>query len=259
MVELNADNSYTATINLANGITTNNELGENPATAIDLTKINSLRFWAWAGEVSATIDEMYLERDGKQYILRSNTAADKYGTICLPFAASKPDNANVYDVVGWDASNVYLSEESVSSLEAGKAYIFQSIDANDITFTKTDTDENLTEPAASTNMLHGQFSGSNYVPLNSYILKNGEWKKVVKENSNTVSNYRAYLTKLANLEVTTPSPSARVMNLDGDKTTGIKTIKTAETADAVFTLSGVQVKQPTKGIYVKNGKKFIVK
>ena len=78
MVELNADNSYTATINLANGITTNNELGDNPATAIDLTKINSLRFWAWAGEVTVTIDEIYLEKDGS-----STPATDESYSITI--------------------------------------------------------------------------------------------------------------------------------------------------------------------------------
>ena len=64
-VELTADNNYTATIYLADGITTNSDLGDNTATAIDLTKINSLRFWAWAGEVTVTIDEIYLEKDGE--------------------------------------------------------------------------------------------------------------------------------------------------------------------------------------------------
>ena len=64
-VDLNAGNNYTTTINLADGITTNTDLGDNPATAINLKMINTLLFWAWAGEVTVTIDEIYLEKDAE--------------------------------------------------------------------------------------------------------------------------------------------------------------------------------------------------
>ena len=42
--------------------------------------------------------------------------------------------------------------------------------------------------------------------------------------------------------------------------TGIESVKAAPTADGIYTLSGLKLKTvPTKGIYIQNGKKFVVK
>ncbi|MBQ7512478.1 MAG: hypothetical protein IJU11_07015 [Prevotella sp.] len=190
-------------------------------------------------------------------LIRENTASNKYGTICLPFAASKPSNATVYDVVGWNESYVYL--QTVDALEAGKGYIFQSTDAEDITFTKTGAADNLTEPKRG-NALDGYFNAATrYVPVNSYILVGTQWKKVTKADTNQVGLYRGYLTLLDDLKVSVAPSSARTMSFDGGETTGIETLQTVEAADAVYTLSGVQVKQPAKGLYIVNGKKVVIK
>lgn len=228
---------------------------------LDLENVNLIFIRTDNGTANQVIDvkDFYFANAGTPIVslIRENMTADKYGTICLPFAASKPSNATVYDVVGWNESNVYL--QTVDALEAGKGYVFQSTDAEDITFTKTGTADNLTEPARG-NALDGYFDAAErYVPAESYILVGSEWKRVPSANRNQVGLYRAYFTKVASLEVTTPPAGARVMTFDGGETTGIETLQSAEAADAVYSLSGVQVKQPTRGIYVKNGKKYVVK
>ena len=260
----NEDSYFTREVDLTKTL----KSGEShDGSDVSVSAVTRFRFRTEGAGLSFQIDEIYLEKDGEQYILRSNTAADKYGTICFPFAASKPTNATIYDVVGWagttgSPSALYLEE--VNAMFAGEAYIFKSGDTNDITFTKTDTEDNLTDPVASTNMLHGQFSGEAYVTQNSYILSNNTWKKVVKENTNKVKNYRAFLTLRDDLKVTTPPKGARVMDFDGDGgVTGISAALNDNgqmTNDSYFDLSGRRVAQPTKkGIYVKNGKKYIVK
>ena len=257
-VALTTANNYQVTIDLTNGLTTN----QDGAEAIDLSMINSIRFWSWSQNASATIEEMYLAKPGTPnvYLIRENTAADKYGTICLSFAASKPSNATVYDVVGWNATNVYLNE--VTELEAGKGYVFQSTDAEDITFTKTSAADNLTEPARG-NALDGYFDAAErYVPAESYILVGSEWKRVPSANRNQVGLYRAYFTKVASLEVTTPPAGARAMTFDGGETTGIDEVPSSKiqvSGSDIFDLSGRKVSQPMRGIYVKNGKKYVVK
>ena len=245
---------------------------DHDGTEVSVSAVTQFRFRTEGAALSFQIDEIYLEKDGEQYILRSNITADKYGTICLPFAVSVPNNATVYDVVGYygtEASNpsaLYLSE--VNSLTAGKAYVFKSTDANDITFTKTGTDDNLNAPIASTNMLHGQFAGAADVPENSYILSSNTWKRVAAGKNNKVKNYRAYLTLDNTLYTTTPpgnnAPGMVVMDLAGIDVTAINATlndKGQMTNDkVVYDLSGRKVAQPTKkGIYVKNGKKYVVK
>ena len=268
-VELSSGNSYTANIDLTGGLTTNNDLGGGSAEALDLSKICSLRFWAWAGEVSATIDELYLERDGEVHLLRNNTTADKYGTICLPFAASKPGNATVYEVVGYAEENsapktVYL--QTVDALEAGKAYLFKSSDANDITFTKTGTDANLSSPASPSYGLIGYFdAATRYVPKDSYILVSGKWKKVTVANQNQVGLYRGYLTLTDDLKVNTTEARSLGyidMDVDGTGTTVIAEVSSSKaqvSSTDVYNLQGRRVSQPTKGLYIVNGKKVIIK
>lgn len=245
----------------------------NTGDALDLGNVNLIFIRTDNGTANQVIDVKdfyFANADTPEYsLIRENLAADKYGTICLPFAAIVPSNATVYDVVGYaetsgSPSALYL--ESVDAMTAGKAYIFKSSDTEDITFTKTGTDDNLDSPVASTNMLNGQFSGEAYVPQNSYILVGTQWKKVTVANQNKVKNYRAYLTLTDDLKVTTGEARSLgyfEMGLGGGEATAIETVQGAwfmVNGSDIYDLSGRRISQPTtKGIYMKNGKKYIVK
>ena len=97
------------------------------------------------------------------------------------------------------------------------------------------------------------------VPSGSYILWANESNPIgfYKANSNKVAANRAYLTAEA-----AGSVSARltIVFVD-DETTGVTMVKDSDfkSNDIVYDLSGRRVDNPTKGIYVKNGKKFFVK
>ena len=74
---------------------------------------------------------------------------------------------------------------------------------------------------------------------------------------------KAYL-QLTAAQATAAAASARSISMifeHGSETTGISTAKVNTQADdnAWYTLQGVRVAQPTRGIYVRNGKKIIVK
>lgn len=245
--------------------------GENhDGDVADVSSVSKFRLWASGGALSIQIDEIYLMKAGspKVYLCRKNTTASKYGTICLPFAASKPSNATVYDVVGYSEDNdapknVYL--RTVDALEAGKAYLFKSSDDKDITFIKTGSDANLDSPATPSDGLIGYFdAATRYVPQNSYILVSGKWKKVTKENQNQVGLYRGYLTLSENLKVT-PAAARSLgyleMDMYGSETTGIADVrsKMSDVKGDCYDLQGCKVANPTKGLYIVNGKKVVLK
>lgn len=262
---LSSDGSeQTITIDLTGStLSTNNDNTKDGATqdARAMSTITQIYFWTMTAPGEAQFKEIYFERNGgidKDYIVRQNTAADKYGTICLPFAASKPSNTTVYSVVGYDDSNVYLKE--AESLEAGKAYVFKSSDANNITFTKNSTDGNLTAPTSATSGLIGTFTASTSVPKDSYILSGGKWLKVTADGNNTVNQYRAYLTLTDALVVASTPTGAKAMRINGGQTTAINGVNAATNAAApAFNLAGQRVSNGYKGVVVKNGKKYIVK
>lgn len=256
----------TYTIDLT-GLKTTNEDGDNHQ---DITSITGIRFWKWAPSTTIVIDEIYFEKPGEPvvYLIRENMESGKYGTICLPFAASKPSNADVYSVVGYSEDNgtpqnVYL--RTVEALEAGKAYIFKSTNAQDITFTKTGSEANVVSPATPSDGLIGYFNAeTRYVPQNSYILVSGKWKKVTKENTNQVGLYRGYLTLSENLKVT-PAAARSLgyleMDMYGSETTGIADVrsKMSDVKGDYYDLQGCKVANPTKGLYIVNGKKVVLK
>lgn len=74
-----------------------------------------------------------------------------------------------------------------------------------------------------------------------------------KANGKTVAANHAYIQTTAN---------AARLNIsfdDDDQTTGIARVEETVANDAIYSLSGVRVAKPTKGLYIMNGKKVVVK
>ena len=224
--------------------------------------LNNVRWLVCQAEnekgVDFQISAIYLSNTATELIhTRTNTAKDTWYTLCLPKNAAVC-GAEVYDVVGYAETDgvpsaLYL-QRVMGVLEAGKAYIMKSNSTKDITFYNAGA---ATAAAATDGALKGTLSDNTSVPAGSYILVGNQWKNVV--GNNTVNANRAYLTLTDDLKVNVAPSRAIRMTFDGGETTGIETLQSAEAADAVYSLSGVQVKQPTRGIYVKNGKKYVVK
>ena len=251
-------------------------------SAIYFTNTAPTYFNEWNGAGDATWD-----------YTREATTMGTYGTVCLPYA-SAICGARTYDVVGYgtdesgNPSELYL-QEVYGVLEAGKAYVYKTVATTvetyqaegNVTFTKAGA---ITVDSATTgNALVGTL-GANGVSVDStcYILfadstmeENGTDSTAVykwgKGTGNTVAQYRAYLDlsvikKSSNSQAKANGWISMSLAYDGDDgTTGIKEIVSEEQKesviddDAIYNLSGVRVTNPQKGIYIKNGKKYIIK
>lgn len=90
------------------------------------------------------------------------------------------------------------------------------------------------------------FDGS----TNDYILfSDGLFYQI---GSGTVATNKAYLHL-------TEAPAARALNIIVSDATAVKAVKTVQADGACYNLSGQRVAQPSKGLYIVNGKKYIVK
>lgn len=105
---------------------------------------------------------------------------------------------------------------------------------------------------ATTNKLQASVTATTVAADYAYVLSNGEFHPA---NAGTIPANRAYLLK------SDIPANARSLNLVFDETTGIST--TQMTNDLLskdfFNLAGQRVAQPTKGLYIVNGKKVIIK
>ena len=93
-----------------------------------------------------------------------------------------------------------------------------------------------------------------------FILSNGTFRRIMTDGSCKAN--RAYIrVDDGGYDIDVPIESqALALSFPGEDPTGITTHETQGVQnDAYYTLQGIQVKQPQKGIVIKNGKKFVIK
>lgn len=183
--------------------------------------------------------------------------ADVWNTFVVPFDMSIPEGWTVKAPTAFGIDGVTFSD--AASIEAGKPYIVKptatvsSFSASNVTLKK-----DLVPVTVGSLTMTGTYSKLDAVPTGSYVLavKSGETESKLYQVNSTVSlnAFRAYFTVGGDVK-------ANVVNLNFDgEATAIQSLE-EETmkATAIYTLSGQRVLRPTKGIYVVNGKKFLVK
>lgn len=197
-------------------------------------------------------------------VVREYAAIDKFGTICLPYKASCA-GAEIFEIAGITANGVTLTKVT-GLLEAGKPYFYVSSDeigkdnagaVRNVNFFRADLAKYDAATAGTNNGLIGTFSditaptGANY-----YVLSNNKLYNV--DSSVTVGANKAYV----DISAITPSLARGVVDLDFNEPTGIETVANSQEVNAnskFFNLAGQRVAQPTKGLYIVNGKKVLVK
>lgn len=196
---------------------------------------------------------------------RTFTAGNR-NTVCLPFDMTEKEiletGGNFYEFDSESDGILYF--ESVSSVTAFKPYIFitgttkqslaslktklvrsgdaQSVTHGDFTFRGSTTEQVLTS------------SGSTVY----YGYSNGNFVRVGSTNGATISPYRAYF------QTTTAAHAPQDLRI-GTVPTDISTVQTTTNTkrDGIYSLSGnylgTQINGLPKGIYIVNGKKYVVK
>lgn len=91
----------------------------------------------------------------------------------------------------------------------------------------------------------------------------GPYNYILNKVNGVIGFYRAagqtVATNRAYLQTTTNAARLNISFDDDDQTTGIARVEETVANNAVYTLSGVRVEKPTKGLYIKNGKKVVIK
>lgn len=103
--------------------------------------------------------------------------------------------------------------------------------------------------ALGTNLLKGVTSAT-AIDAGCYIVQGDEFVSCI---AGTLPAGKAYLP------VEVAGSSAKGFTFDFGETTGINEVQKSETDGAIYSISGVRVAQPQKGVYIMNGRKVIVK
>ena len=191
-------------------------------------------------------------------------------TLVIPFATTIPEGVTCYTLSYTGGENVTATPVSTTlsantpvlvmasgSAEGTKYKFNASTRAESSTPTSTDVEE----ANRTSGILVGNYTAGYTVPTGSYILQNqtGGLGFYKVSDARTLGANRAYMN-------VSKSSARGVYGIDfGDGTTSIQIVD-QETSNKfmdgkTYSLTGVQVDEAnlTKGIYIKNGKKFIVK
>lgn len=184
-------------------------------------------------------------------------------TVCLPFALTAAEASSLgtfYELSSFDGST--LNFTSVDAPEANTPYIVMPT-ATALTMSETDKSIVVTPASLGTGATidNIEFIGTldaTTIPASdgdySYFAYNNGGLVKITTKAATLPAFRGYF------KVTTSAISgARSLNISfDDETTGVKTINRESFAvDQYYDLQGRRVAQPTKGLYIVNGKKVI--
>lgn len=173
-----------------------------------------------------------------------------YATFCAPFSYTV-SGATAYTLV--ESGDYLVPTPVVGEVAAGTPVLLKGT-SETATLTIVGTDYAETP---GTNGLTGTYLAKTISGAADYVLGiNAGVVGFYHWNSNNLSANRAYLAS------TTPTPDVKgfAINWDGE-TDGISAVENGQSAkgETIYTLSGQRVSKTTRGLYIVNGKKVVIK
>ena len=180
--------------------------------------------------------------------LNREVSNGSFATICAPFAISGATGTFYQPSELTSEGQLNFATEATPA--AGKPYLFKaSADVTAFTGSGAVVAEPIDNGVGA--VMKGTFSQIAKVDEGSYILSGSSLYKV--DSDVTLAPFRAYF------EVPAVAPARINLHFD-DVTTGIEAVNSLmNNVEGYYNLSGQRVAQPTKGLYIVNGKKIIVK
>lgn len=254
---------------------------EADGSSFEITIVEPADPWVTLDENSTTLPEA---SDGETEIkVKRTLKANQWNSVCFPFAMTE---AQVYEAFGEDVQVAeFIEYESTDDLTSINVIFDEALLAEDGLMANypyiIKTSKNITEfmvtsviepdeenavaefsngRAGSRKEVYGTFYGTlkagGKVPANCLFLNGGDfWYSTGQSNIKAFRGYFKFVDVLASLE----TAESNVKMVFRGETTGIKDV-TVETAnDDMYDLQGRRIVNPDKGVYIKNGKKVVIK
>ena len=212
----------------------------------EFTLTESKTITVTGGDGGKVLDFVYIVKTGEVATIPTSG----YGTIASAYAldcANLPDGLKAYQVTELTKEAVTL-EEVTEAVAANTGLILKGTAGETYNIPVAATGADI----SATNKLQAAVTATAVEANETYILQGGQFHKVTA--ASTIPAGKAYL-RYADLSM------ARELTLTFGDATGIgATLKNKEIENKeVYNLKGQRVAQPTKGLYIQNGKKVIVK
>ena len=242
---------------------------EAEGSSFEITIVEPADPWVTLDENSTTLPEA---SDGETEIkVKRTIKANQWNTICFPFAMTRVQKNEVFgeDVklatygayeIAEDGINVLFDAvRSTKGIDANKPYIIKtSKDISEFMISSTIVPCNNApcEGDEEIGFFYGTLKAGGKVPANCLFLNGGKfWYSTGQSNIKAFRGYFEFVDVLASLE----TAASKVKMVFRDETTGIKNVIVETANDDMYDLQGRRIVNPDKGVYIKNGKKVVVK
>ena len=242
---------------------------EADGSSFDITIVEPADPWVTLDENSTTLPEA---SDGETEIkVKRTIKANQWNTICFPFAMTRVQKNEVFgrDVklatygayeIAEDGINVLFDAVgSTKGIDANKPYIIKtSKDISEFMITSiiVPCNDAPFEGDEEIGFFYGTLKAGGKVPANCLFLNGGDfWYSTGQSNIKAFRGYFEFVDGLASLE----TAASKVKLVFRDETTGIKDVIVKTANDDMYDLQGRRIVNPDKGVYIKNGKKVVIK
>ncbi len=174
--------------------------------------------------------------------ITATITAAGYATFSSLFEVEIPDGVEAYYASASEGSTVTMTSIDGGVIPAGTGVVLKGAEGS-YTMAVSNTGATLD----GTNLLKANIADRTPIETEYYTLAAGPTFK--KSTGGILAAGKAYLVL--------PSASARIDIVFDGEATGISEQKTTTEDNTVYNLNGIRVSQPTKGLYIKNGKKFV--
>ncbi len=197
--------------------------------------------------IQCTIDE-----SAETYTLSVSDAGA--ATLVLPFGSNIPDGLKAYRLTAVNGNKI-TAEELTETVPANTPVLVNAAKGD---YTFTSNGEASMDIVPQSGLLTGVWTASQ-VAQDNYVLQMQSGKVAfypVKSDDISLKARQAYLT------IPDGQASANKLTIDFGTETGISQVNVAgkENVDAIYNAAGMRVKSMNvPGLYIKNGKKYIIK
>lgn len=207
-------------------------------------------FWIFGGVNNSYVHAILFDNGTSMPTVKASVSDAEYATFVTTSAVKVPEDVKVL-TVSTTSRGIKTSEVATGTVIAEGTPVVLNASAGTVEL-ETAKEAGITPDdnklLAATKDIEAD--GTQYCLTKNSAGKVGFAKVAV---GTTIPTGKAYLS------VTQEMASAEFFGLDGSVITGIKRIKNAaKTDDAYYTIQGMKVAHPTKGVYIRNGKKVVV-
>ena len=229
----------------------------NQARWMAINKIHLYKIAPKPFEISENETYDYTQ-SGAGNVELTRTIKEGLNSVVLPFQMSAEDivilggeGAVAYTVAGIEGTSLKLAK--AESVLANVPFFLKATEAGSEFFFEDKTIV-AGEPVATVGVVQavGTYETITVPTMNNcFVLSNGKFYGVDSEVS--LKPTRAYI------QVTPTPQDVKVLTVDVEDATAIEAIESAIANTQVYDLSGRKVQSPTRGLYIANGKKILVK